>query len=409
MRRRCIHTARAGVLSIAAIVMIAGCTAVPPPPAPDLSACPPPAAWIEPGTQRRLDHAALTGRLAGEVVLLGETHGVAAHHRWQLSMIAALHGRRPDMVLGFEAFPRGVQPVLDRWVRGELGPDAFLRAVDWPAIWGHEARYYLPMFAFARLHRVPMVALNVDRALVGRVSKEGWQGVPPDERSGIGDPAPPAPAYRRSLAREFLRHRRSPGKAADAPDDKDIETVFEQPAFRRFAEAQLLWDRAMAEALAVARRRPGAPLVVGVMGQGHLTHGHGTPHQLSALGITDVAVLLPRDRAVVCKGLPAGLADAVFVLGPDEESARPRPILGVRLETVTARVRIAMVAPDSVAAAAGLRAGDIIVEAAGRRMRRSADLVAIIRRQPPGTWLPLRIERKGRVFRVVAKFPAAKN
>ena len=49
-----------------------------------------------------------------DVVLLGEHHDEADHHRWQLHTLAALHAQRPRMVIGFEAFPRRVQPVLDR-------------------------------------------------------------------------------------------------------------------------------------------------------------------------------------------------------------------------------------------------------------------------------------------------------
>ncbi|MBC7778679.1 MAG: ChaN family lipoprotein, partial [Proteobacteria bacterium] len=49
------------------------------------------------------------------VVLLGEQHDNIEHHRWQLQMLAALHGRRADLVIGFEMFPRRVQGALDRW------------------------------------------------------------------------------------------------------------------------------------------------------------------------------------------------------------------------------------------------------------------------------------------------------
>src|SRR5919202_820973 len=46
------------------------------------------------------------------VVLLGENHEDADHHRWQLQTLAALLVLQPNMVIGFEAFPRRTQPVL---------------------------------------------------------------------------------------------------------------------------------------------------------------------------------------------------------------------------------------------------------------------------------------------------------
>lgn len=60
-----------------------------------------------------------------DVVLLGEQHDDEDHHRWQLQMLSALHAQRPDMVIGFEMFPRRVQPVLDQWVAGALSPKDF--------------------------------------------------------------------------------------------------------------------------------------------------------------------------------------------------------------------------------------------------------------------------------------------
>src|SRR5512138_1330949 len=92
-----------------------------------------------------------------DLVLLGESHEEADHHRWQLHTLAALHSRRPDMVIGFEMFPRRVQPVLDRWVAGEVTPAQLLAETRWDEIWNVPAELYLPLFEFARVHRVPMV------------------------------------------------------------------------------------------------------------------------------------------------------------------------------------------------------------------------------------------------------------
>jgi uncharacterized iron-regulated protein len=66
-----------------------------------------------------------------DVVLLGEQHDNEDHHRWQLQMLSALHAQRPQMVIGFEMFPRRVQPVLDEWVAGKLTAQEFLKKVEW--------------------------------------------------------------------------------------------------------------------------------------------------------------------------------------------------------------------------------------------------------------------------------------
>jgi uncharacterized iron-regulated protein len=80
---------------------------------------------------------------------------------------------------------------------------------------------------------------------------------------------------------------------------------------QHFIDAQSVWDRAMAEAIAAARiRYPGRPILA-IMGAGHLENRNGVPHQLAALGITAATVLLPVHDACTPPG--AGYADAVFV------------------------------------------------------------------------------------------------
>ena len=75
-----------------------------------------------------VDGAGLLAAMAQRaVVLLGEQHDDMDHHRWQLQTLAALHAQRPHLVIGFEMFPRRVQPALDRWVAGELTEAEFLQ------------------------------------------------------------------------------------------------------------------------------------------------------------------------------------------------------------------------------------------------------------------------------------------
>jgi uncharacterized iron-regulated protein len=204
--------------------------------------------------------------------------------------------------------PRRVQPALDRWVAGGSTEAELLEQTGWECVWGHAPTLYLPLLHFARMHRLPAVALNVDRDLVVRVAREGWAAVPAAEREGVSDPAPPDPAYVEWLATVRREQHATPAEEA-AADAVGLD---------RFVEAQLTWDRAMAEALAAAARRHPAALLVGLVGSGHLEHRHGVPRQLSALGVGGVTVLLPWDARRPCAELVGGLADAVFGLAPPE-------------------------------------------------------------------------------------------
>lgn len=355
------------------------------------SGCPSVGGWMVPATgERREGLPAILA--AARVVLLGEAHEEAEHHRWQLHSIAALHQRRPDLVLGFEMFPRRVQPVLDRWSRGDLGEADFLREVGWSEVWGFDADLYLPLFHFARMHRLPMRALNVARPTVRAISTRGLAALAPGEREGVGDPAPVSAAYRDRLLQSFREH--PGGGQADA----------ESEPFRRFVEAQTFWDRAMAEAIAGPARE--GRLVIGIVGQGHVEYRHGVAHQLEALGIDRVVTALPWTAGPECRAPDAQIADAVFGVVPPASPRLPPPRLGVVVSEHEAGVRVDRVMPQSIAETTGLVAGDVISDAAGRPVRRPAELVAVIRRQAPGTHLPLSVRRGEQSHEFLAHFPA---
>jgi uncharacterized iron-regulated protein len=373
-----------------------------------VSTCLRPAQWtLLGGEEPRTGDAdaVLAAISARDVVLLGEQHDEDDHHRWQAQTLAALHARRPEMLIGFEMFPRRVQPVLDRWVAGELTIKQFLDQSEWNAVWNMPADLYLPLFQFARINRIPMVALNVDRKLTRAITENGWDAVPEVEREGVGRAASPPDDYREYLRRVYREHLASRAEHGMATEQDD-------KGFGYFVESQTTWDRAMAEAIdrALATDVNGKrPLVVGVMGSGHIRFGHGVPHQLRALGVTRIGTVLPVRADVDCTELTNGLADAVFAM-PDQVAAHPEPPrLGVRLEQDKEGVRIMTVTPGSLAEATGLNDGDRIVEVAGVAMEKMSTLVASVRQQPAGTWLPIRVGRDGETLDLVIKFPPGRE
>jgi membrane-associated protease RseP (regulator of RpoE activity) len=148
------------------------------------------------------------------------------------------------------------------------------------------------------------------------------------------------------------------------------------------------------------------PLVVGVMGSGHLQFGHGVPHQLRALGIADAYTMLPFDRSqgTDCAKPPPALADAVFVV-PAGAAPAASPRLGIALAGGEGSPRIEKVAPDSLAARSGLRTGDRIQRVAGVAIHGADDIAAAVREQPPGTILPIVVQRDAREIEVLVRFP----
>ena len=368
-------------------------------------ACVPVARWMTPtasGMEPTTLRALVDRAAAARTVLLGESHDSAEHHRWQLQVLTALHAAYPEMVIALEMFPRRVQPALDRWSSGEIDEAEFLEAAQWRSVWNTDAALYLPIFHFARMNRIPLVAINVDRTFTRSVAEQGLAGVPVDQREGIGEPAPAPSEYEQWLFETWRNHQPS-GDPTDSPQPDDTD-------FRRFAEAQLVWDRAMAEGIADAlRQRPGT-LVAALMGTGHVIHGWGVSHQLQQLARPAPLSLLPWDRDADCSVLVEGYADAVFgVAGPSRPAAAGRPRLGITIGTSKGGILIGGVLSGSIAAQTGLRTGDLIVEIAGQRPAEPGDVAATVARQAPGTWLPLKVQRDGETLEFVAKFPPAEE
>jgi uncharacterized iron-regulated protein len=269
------------------VYLLAACTMAPPP-------CAPSGHWVSPATLRVIADP-VPAAAAAPVVLLGEQHDSMADHQWELATIERLYAANPTLVLGFEMFPRSDQKVLDTWVAGGLTEAAFLDQADWKPVWGFPPPLYLPIFRFARDHHIPMLALNVSSKVVHLAAKQGFANIPLADREGVGTPAPPSDAYRADLAEAMGSHagpKMTPERLS------------------HFIDAQLVWDRAMAEAITAQHTRAPRRPVVAIMGAGHLEDRNGVPHQLDSLGLPGALVFLPAHTA--CPPADPGLADAIY-------------------------------------------------------------------------------------------------
>ncbi len=380
--------------------------------------CPAPGQWLAPGAEAPTRANTAIATLAkADVILLGEHHGDPDIQLWQAATAAAIAARRGKAQYGYEMFPRSSQPALIAWSLGETSRHDFLAAAGWSNVWGFGAASYDPILRLPRIQRAPAIALNVDRALIRRVGREGWASMPEADRLGIGDPAPALPAYKAKL-QDVLQMKSAGGAPAfkerhgDSPHKPDVAKATAMT--ERFIEAQLVWDRAFAEAIAGAlKAHPNQPMIA-FMGRGHVDYGHGVKHQLADLGVTNVAMAVPISAGEGCHldadaaGRP--LADLVYGMPTQQEEPRPapRPKIGVFIaDAEDGGASITRVSKDSPAEAAGFMAGDIVSLAAGQPVTRAAELGAAIRRHSWGAWLPFNITRDGKAMDLLVKLPAS--
>jgi uncharacterized iron-regulated protein len=310
------------------------------------------------------------------VLMLGEIHTSRADHEWQLRTLERLSLQR-QLVLGLEMIPAARQPVLNRFNSGTIDLAALLKEVDWASVWGHDPELYAPLLRWARLKRVPLLALNAEPALVRQVRHSGLAALSPAQLKGIDPPAPASQAYRQRLTISWRAHQPLGDSHNNAAD------------LERFIDSQVLRDSVMANRLVAAHRLNPQPLLVALIGAGHMEGNDGVPQQLRQLG-------LKQQLALKRPLLPDGCV-------PPPSGAR----LGAFLESDPSGVWVRQVAPGSAAAAAGLRPGDRILELNGQSVQRAGQVIRGVRLHPDGVQLRLTIERKGQHILLDLQLPAS--
>ncbi len=153
-------------LACLALLLLAGCAAVPPGTLRDTDHPLAGRLW-DVATQSFIDEAELLRRAApAEALLLGETHDNAEHHRLQLRVLQArlAAGARP--VLLMEQFDTDQQAALDEARRTGKDLAPLMRGWDWPL--------YQPLVALADTARLPLQAANLPRTATRPVVREGY-------------------------------------------------------------------------------------------------------------------------------------------------------------------------------------------------------------------------------------------
>lgn len=178
------------------------------------------------------------------IVYAGESHDQLSHHLGQLEVIRALRRAGHDIAVGLEMFERREQESLDAWLAGDMDERAFMSVFR--RNWGDMWPLYRAIFVYCRDESIPMVGLNVPRSVTRKVAREGFESLTQDE---IGMLPPIAcnvtPQYEAFLRRVVGAHGR------------------DESEFRRFCEAQLVWDTAMAvHALEYLENHPATSMVV---------------------------------------------------------------------------------------------------------------------------------------------------
>lgn len=198
------------------------------------------------------------------IVYLGEVHSIARHHQVQAEVIRQLAAGNLKLGVGMEMFAEDLQPVLDRWQRGNAPLSSLIEDLG-KAHWTNLPDYE-PVLLAARDSGAAIVALNANDGLVRKVAREGMESLSPEEKARVPEGvADINPLYDRLLRLKLRVHR--------AFQDKSLDRIVLAQALRDETMA-----RAMVRFLTSAEGKDRIMLVIA--GAGHVNYGFGIPERV---------------------------------------------------------------------------------------------------------------------------------
>jgi hypothetical protein len=95
-----------------------------------------------------------------DIVYFGDYHPLEASQDWVLRLMRELSARGRKVVLALEMLHVHQQDSLDRWMKGTIGEEQFLDAIDYRSEWGFDWRSYRRIFELAKDPFIPIFGID---------------------------------------------------------------------------------------------------------------------------------------------------------------------------------------------------------------------------------------------------------
>jgi uncharacterized iron-regulated protein len=199
---------------------------------------------------------------AADAVCIGEHHPSPHDHWAQLHILEAVSTRVRQAGratgLGMEMFQRPFQGVVNDFLAGRIDEKALLSRAAWKDRWGYDWSLYRPMVLLARKQGAAILALNTERELTKKVSRQGLDKMAPADRARLPELVLDDPQHRawwKSIMGDMggahgHSHQGDDQEEHASPhgDQKDGEPAADAAAMEeRIYAAQVLWDETMAD------------------------------------------------------------------------------------------------------------------------------------------------------------------
>lgn len=313
-----------------------------------------------------------------KIVYIGEYHDRFSHHEVQLQVIKSLYAKNKKIAIGMEMFEKPSQLILDDYIAGNIEEREFLGKTEYFKRWGFDYNLYKPILDFARSEKIPVIAMNIRREIVERVSKNGIESLSEEEKKEIPLSMDFSnEEYRKRLKDIFFMHNGASEKNFDF-----------------FYQSQVLWDESMSQSIDdffrkyADFRRDGQMAVIA--GSGHLSYGYGIPDRTFRRNGYDYAVIL--NDTEIEKGI------ANFIVFPAPVEGETSPKLMVILKEEAGAVSIVDFPENSVSEKAGLYEGDIILSLDDIPVATFQDLKIHLFYKKKGDTVKVKVKRKRFLF-----------
>ncbi|MFZ5950815.1 MAG: ChaN family lipoprotein [Candidatus Rifleibacteriota bacterium] len=339
-----------------------------------------------------------------DVILIGESHTGLHHHQVQQKIIEALAERGNQLVIGLEMYNEQQNQKLDEYIREGATPEAFAASTGYYSTWGHNLRYYMPIFAAAHRYQIPLRGVNLPSERVKALRKAGLNGLTEAILPGESMPDTSSSEHR------FFIETMMQGLGAQAPE-----------MFPGIYLAQCLWDAAMAQGIVKAAEEFSNHKIIGLAGTGHVAYGLGIARLIKNRSNLKVVTVMPVDIKIKSKKktdehpgfavhmgkkqgqvespftiVSAGLAD--FLVGVPEEKNDFYPAPPFKVSEKEGKLLIGSVMPGTWAFKAGFRSGDEVIRVAGTSFKKADQLNYFLHHLNWNQQLSLTIKRNGKTI-----------
>ena len=246
----------------------------------------------------RQEKALLDDLAKKDVVFLGEHHNKAADHNLQAMIISGLSKRRGkgNVAVGLEMVQQQFQPVLDSYVAGTIADDAAAEkalydGVEWAERWQWSFEDYLPVFRLARTEKIPLVALNVDSAVMEKVRFGGLESMSQADRDLYVQDKKGFVAFARTPGFvDYVERVIMPSFGLHAR----MGLLGKNPSQANFYSSRILWDESMSTRAYRFLESGGTKTMVVLEGADHIKFSMGSVGRMKRMapGLQVASVML---------------------------------------------------------------------------------------------------------------------